>query len=101
MLILYTFCIFSFHYLSGYIFSLSEIQLGDNKLEDICHEVFQLQSLVTLNLSNNNLKYLLKTLHSQYPVVTSQTTGNNINSTHFNAPDLHFNNKCLFSNAPD
>ncbi|XP_052100513.1 leucine-rich repeat serine/threonine-protein kinase 1-like isoform X2 [Mytilus californianus] len=69
--------------------SLSEIQLGDNKLEDICHEVFQLQSLVTLNLSNNNLKYLLKTLHSQYPVVTSQTTDS---SSFVQCPNLHYLN---------
>ena len=49
---------------------LLELHLTNNNLHDVCHEVFQIPSLVTLNLSQNKLKYLLRTSHQQFTEVT-------------------------------
>lgn len=73
--------------------SLSEIHLVNNKLDDVCHEVFQLQSLVTLNLSQNNLKYLVRTHHQQFDVVTQpQDNKDNINRGYVQCSKLSYLN---------
>ncbi|KAK3096675.1 hypothetical protein FSP39_002282 [Pinctada imbricata] len=44
---------------------LEKVQLEHNKLCDLCDELFQLSELHELNISNNNLKYLVKTHQRQ------------------------------------
>ncbi|KAJ8304248.1 hypothetical protein KUTeg_017831 [Tegillarca granosa] len=45
---------------------LEEILLMNNKLEDLCYQIFRLPRLKTLNLSNNKLQYLVKTHQQQH-----------------------------------
>ncbi|KAL3867461.1 hypothetical protein ACJMK2_044663 [Sinanodonta woodiana] len=71
--------------------SLEFIYLNENKLESVCEELFKIASLKELNLSRNQLKYLVRSKHQdmlEYKPVGGKTRDSSNLST-WCSPNLH------------
>ncbi|KAL5004043.1 hypothetical protein ScPMuIL_017499 [Solemya velum] len=75
--------------------SLEEVFLSHNKLEDICHELFQIPSLKCLWISHNQLQYLVKSRHR----CTGIQSNTNWNCPNLNQIDISYN--CLEMLPPE